>query len=119
MADYQLRARIPHELADQVKDLIEEVNEAFPAAEATFSTVARQALESFVKRSLFGRNKIVSLELPIKDLGKEQLQQVLDGLSLIFDVVKDEKIKDAMERVISDIEMCEFREYKEKRKRGE
>jgi len=48
MSDYQLRARIPNELADEVKKIAEEINKETPGAGATISTIARHALNEFV-----------------------------------------------------------------------
>lgn len=122
MSDYQLRARIPHELADEVKDLIEEVNEKFPAAEATFSTVARQALQDTIRHSRFFENKIIPLELPIKDLKKDELEVVLQGLTLISSVIQTpedtkNRVEDAILRVQDAIEWIEFQEFKKSQKK--
>lgn len=110
MADYQLRARIPHELADEIKELVDYVNERFPGVEATFSTVSRQALQEFVRRSSFGEKRIISLELPMKDLNSEQLETVRQGLELISTVFTE--AKEAESKVQDRIEWLEFEAWK-------
>jgi len=60
MADYQIRARIPQELAEEVKGIVERVNNEIPFADATISSVTRQALQEFVNRNTHRRKPNVN-----------------------------------------------------------
>lgn len=115
--DYNLSAKIPQELIVEVQKMVEEVNEAFPAAQANISSVTRQALADSVRRSLFGQNKIVPVELPIKDLNKSELETVSHGLSLIASVIPS--VEPAHDKIYLELGRIEDKEILEKYKRGE
>ncbi|WML42704.1 hypothetical protein [Neobacillus sp. PS3-40] len=123
MADYQLRARIPHELADEVKAVIETINESVPGAEATFSTVARYALQDYAKRFHPKiKGETLFLELPIKDLKKEQLEVISKALQDINSVVKTadvERVKMEIENKILSEEIAELMAARKAVKGGE
>lgn len=87
MADYQLRARIPNELADEVKEIAETINTEVPGAEATISTIARYALQDYTRK--FDpriKGETLFLEIPVKGLEKNQLEVVLKALKDIQSV---------------------------------
>ena len=87
MADYQLRARIPHELADKVKEIAEELNAAVPEAEVTMSTVSRHALKEYVR--LYNErmnNGLVTCEISVNDLNETELEKVMKAFELLNSV---------------------------------
>ena len=87
MADYQLRARIPHELADKMKEIVEELNAAVPEAEVTMSTVSRYALKEYVR--LYDErmnNGLITCEIPVNDLKEDELEKVMEAFKLLNSV---------------------------------
>lgn len=113
MSEYQLRARIPHELADEIKTIIEETNEKFPHVEATFSSVAREALQATARQIKLHGEGVVFLELPLKNLDKSQLEAVKQGLESISAVLPGQKaLEEALRRTEDRIEWQEFQEWK-------
>lgn len=118
MADYQLRARIPHELADSISEIVETINTTVPGAEATISTVARYALNDYVRRfhpRVDGSTLFV--ELPIKGLSTEQMESVLSALNTLhaIDPVAD-SVAQAKQKVESDLLSAEIQVLMAKRK---
>ena len=87
MADYQLRARITHELADKVKEIVEELNTAFPEGEVTISTVSRYAIKEYLR--LYDErmnNGLVTCEIPVNDLEEKELEKVMEAFKLLNSV---------------------------------
>lgn len=87
MADYQLRARIPHELADEVKEIVEELNTTFPEAEVTMSTVSRHAIKEYVR--LYNErmnNGLITCEVLVNDLNETELEKVMKAFELLNSV---------------------------------
>lgn len=82
MGDYKLQARIPHELADEVKDIVEEINEFFPETEATFSTIARHALKEYI-RKYRSNGDTLFIEVPMEDMDLEDIERVKQALLTI------------------------------------
>lgn len=87
MADYQLRARIPHELADKVKKIVKELNTAFPEAEVTMSTVSRYAIKEYVRLYNERMEKgLITCEVLVNDLNETELEKVMEAFKLLNSV---------------------------------
>ena len=68
MADYQLRSRIPQELADELFKEIKDLQERTTGADVTVSSITRAALEQFLQNSKNEKdNKYIKIFLPIRN----------------------------------------------------
>lgn len=117
MADYQLRARIQHELADEVKEIVEWLNDLVPEAEATMSTVCRFALKEYVRKNKLVREEDGALlELPLEGLNSQELAVIYQAVTNIGEVISNRSIKDAKEKLKNKLQTTEMFELIEKRK---
>lgn len=117
MADYQLRARIPHELADEVKGIVEELNEVLPEAEATMSTVSRFALKEYVRQyKIKHKKRGIILEIPTSDLTISGAKAIHEALDIISKVFPSKDLEERKELLKGDIQMLELQEIIAKKK---
>lgn len=83
MSNQQLRARVPAELVEEIKEIAETIENENPGAEATTSTITRYALLDYVQRyNAKKHDHSVFLELPIK-IPNEDLEQIAEHLIAI------------------------------------
>lgn len=117
MGDYQLRARLPHELADDVKEVVEWLNETVPEAEVTMSTISRYALKEYVRKSKLVREENgLLLELPLKGLTSEEVASICKSVEAISKVITNKNIDEAKSILKSKVETLELFELIEKKK---
>lgn len=113
MSEYQLRARIPHELADEVKAIVEDINSVLPEAEATFSTVARYALRDYVRRAHQRQAGIVPIEIPTQGRSLDELKVIRSALSVLEGLAD---VSEAISKVESAITSAEIHVLMEERR---
>lgn len=105
MADYQLRARIPNELAEEVKNIADVIQEENPGAEATISTISRFALKDYVKRYNSKRgNTALFLELNTV-LPNEDIDKLIEHLIAIRGIYQnvDNSIQEVFTKQIEEL----------------
>lgn len=83
MGDYQLRARIPQEMATELFEVIKDIQEETEVGDITISNVTRSAIDDFIKKY---NKKTLNIELDNSLL----TDKVLDNVSYIInDLVKE------------------------------
>lgn len=95
MQDYQLRTRIPMDLTEELRSVIEYINDTVPGSGATISTITRGALRKYVNnfnsRVFEG---VMSVDLPLEKMSEQDLNVLLNAFKTIdhqsddFEMVK-------------------------------
>lgn len=79
MQDYQLRTRIPMDVIDDLKSIIDYINDTLPEVNPTISTITRHALKDYAKKfnsRIFDGS--IFTELPLKQMSENDLNMLLD-----------------------------------------
>jgi len=94
--------RLPKELVNDVKDIIDKINEDVPGAAATYSSVARHALIDYVMRNHPEKRVAVFMELPMRrldELDENELEKLLDALATIKVIGEAKGTEEAMDKI--------------------
>lgn len=111
MADYQLRARIPQELADRLFQVIKDLQEQTDIADVTTSSVTRAAIETFIKDHEGKKSrKSIKIEIDNSKVNNEDLQTIgneiaelsknakYDGLRYAYDCIRRKILVEQIDR---------------------
>lgn len=108
MADYQLRARIPQELADKLFKVMKEVQEETKVADVTTSSITRAAIEQYVKNHEEDKKQETLIIKFPNNMTDDELKRFSDTMSLISQQVSNEDSK--LKKAYTSIEMVALRE---------
>jgi predicted transcriptional regulator len=92
MADYKLQARIPQELADELFQVIKEVQEKTEVADVTTSSITRAAIEQYIRDYRNEQtNDYLKVYMPIDGYTCNDLDGISKKLHELSDLNKDNK----------------------------
>jgi len=100
MADYQLRSRIPQELADKLFQVMKEVQEETTVADITVSSMTRAAIEQYIKTHEEKKNReTIVIKIP-NNMTNKELNEFATTMELEAEKAKDNiNLKNAYEKV--------------------
>lgn len=89
MSKKQVTFRIDESIYKECEKIGKDIASKNPGAEANFSTIARYAIEEYLKEYKNQKVESRTLEIPIKDLTNIQAAEIIGAIKNMIDIIQD------------------------------